>query len=461
MRLNNHPSLRAKRSNLLVEWGLLAAGTLRGRREERPPRNTCTWRTLALAGSARECRCDGGSRLARGLILLGLMILLGSARPAAGQAGGEVTEAWADHRFGEEINFFARIRSSVPITDATVTFRSHDGIAQTRPLSVNADGTAVYRYDARLNLLPPFARIAYWFDVTLTDGTSFTSPAFEFIYTDNRFPWQERAEGALRVHWYDGDAAFGAAVLDTARRGLDSALSLAPLQPTGTIDIYVYATAADLQGALVLGGQSWVAGHASPELGVAMLSVAPGADQGIFLERQAPHELAHILLYQSLGPNYNRLPVWLVEGLATNAELYPNPDLEATLAAAVDSNSLLPLSELCAAFPPDTGRAFLAYAQSKSFVRFLLDNFGTTGLSALISAYADGMDCEQGARRALEQPLSQLETRWRESTLGENRSGVVAANLFPYLLVLGIVLFVPVWGAIGRIMERRKYARRK
>jgi hypothetical protein len=133
--------------------------------------------------------------------------------------------------------------------------------------------------------------------------------------------------------------------------------------------------------------------------------------------------------------------------------------MDATLAAAVDSNSLLPLSELCAAFPPDTGRAFLAYAQSKSFVRFLLDNFGTTGLSALTSAYADGMDCEEGARRALEQPLSQLEVRWRESALGENRSGVVAANLFPYLLVLALVLFVPVWGALGRILVRRKHAR--
>ena len=92
-------------------------------------------------------------------------------------------------------------------------------------------------------------------------------------------------------------------------------------------------------------------------------------------------------------------------------------------------------------------------------MRFLLDNYGTTGLSALISAYADGMDCEEGARRALEQPLSQLEVRWRESTLGENRSGVVATNLFPYLLVLGLILFVPVWGALGRIRERRKNAR--
>jgi hypothetical protein len=394
-------------------------------------------------------------------VLFGLAILFGSARPVSGQAGGEVVEARAEHRFGEEIQFFARIQSPIPIQNASVTFRTADGLAQTQPMSVNADGTAGYRYDARLNLLPPFARIVYWFDVTLSDGTSFTSGQFDFIYTDNRFNWQTLEDGALRVHWYEGDAAFGAAVLDAARRGTQAARALLPMESAGTIDVYVYASGMDLQSALELGGQSWVAGHASPELGVVMLSVTPGPEQSNALERQTPHELAHVLLYQSLGTGYNRLPVWLTEGLATNAELIPNADLDATLAAAVDSNALLPLSELCAAFPPDTGRAFLAYAESKSFVRFLLDNYGTTGLSALVSAYADGMDCEEGARRALEQPLSQLEVRWRESALGENRSGVVAMNLFPYLLVLGLVLFVPVWGAVNRLIERRRNARRQ
>lgn len=393
-------------------------------------------------------------------ILFGLAILFGSARPVSGQGGGEVVEARAEHRFGEEIRFFARIQSPIPIQNASVTFRTADGIAQTQPLTVNVDGTADYRYDARLNLLPPFARIVYWFDVTLSDGTRFTSGQFDFIYTDNRFAWQSLEDGGLRVHWYEGDAVFGAAVLDAARRGAEAARALVPMEFTGTVDVYVYANTTDLQSALDLGGQVWVEGHASPELGVVMLSVTPGPEQSNTLERQTPHELTHVLMYQSLGAGYSRLPVWLTEGMAKNAELIPNPDLDAVLAAAVDSNSLLPLSELCAAFPPDTGRAFLAYAESKSFVRFLLDNYGTTGLSALISAYADGLDCEEGARRALEQPLSQLEVRWRESTLGENRSGVVAVNLFPYLLVLGLVLFVPVWGAINRLIERRRNARR-
>jgi len=152
--------------------------------------------------------------------------------------------------------------------------------------------------------------------------------------------------------------------------------------------------------------------------------------------------------------------VWLREGMASNAENYPNPDFDATLLAAVDANALLPLSEMCVSFPLDTGSAFLAYAEAKSFVRFLIDRFGTAGLSSLISAYADGMDCEQGANRSLKQPLSQLEVIWRESALGENRGGVAAANLLPYFIVLGLAMFIPLWGWASRALERRKLARR-
>ena len=394
-------------------------------------------------------------------LLLGLMILFGTARQARAQSGIDVTDVRVEYRFGEQINFLARIQAPLPVQSATVTFREPDGLVQTRPLTVNPDGTAGYRYDASLHALAPFTPIVFWFNVMLTDGTAIESGTYNFNYADNRFPWQVREEGMLRVHWYNGDPAFGDAVLNMGQRGLQSVTNLIPVDVTAPIDIWVYSDSADLQGALVLGGQSWVAGHASPEIGVAMVSVKPGLEQSIELERQVPHELAHILLFRRIGADYARLPAWLTEGMATMAELYPNPDYASSLKIAADTNSLLPLTDLCASFPPDTANAFLAYAESESFTRYIVDNYGTTGLSALASAYADGLDCEQGARQALNLSLSQLEVRWRESTLGENRSGVIAYNLFPYLILLGLVLLVPVWGAFGRIRERMKNARAK
>jgi hypothetical protein len=115
--------------------------------------------------------------------------------------------------------------------------------------------------------------------------------------------------------------------------------------------------------------------------------------------------------------------------------------------------------DLCDSFPPDSGRAFLAYAQSQSFTTYLRNTYGTTGLTSLVNAYVDGLSCELGTTRALSTPLSQLESHWRESVLGQNVAGVAARNLSPYLVLMILVLLVPIWGAIDILRARRKRER--
>jgi hypothetical protein len=140
------------------------------------------------------------------------------------------------------------------------------------------------------------------------------------------------------------------------------------------------------------------------------------------------------------------------------AELYPNPDYPSALTLASQHDSLLPFDALCASFPADSAGASLAYAESDSFVRYLRDTYGNTGLVALTRAYADGLDCELGATRAVGTPLSQLDARWRESALGQNVVGVAIRNLLPYLVMLGFVLIVPLWSAIASARGRRRNA---
>ena len=60
--------------------------------------------------------------------------------------------------------------------------------------------------------------------------------------------------------------------------------------------------------------KSWQGGHANPKLGVVMLAVTPGPGQSIEMETLIPHELAHVMLYRSVGEGYAVLPVWLSEG---------------------------------------------------------------------------------------------------------------------------------------------------
>src|SRR5690606_22636842 len=246
------------------------------------------------------------------------------------------------------------------------------------------------------------------------------------------------------------------AALDTAARGLLAMTEFIPISLSEPTQIYIYSNASDLQDTLMLGGMEWAGGHAHHELGIAMVAIAPGAGQSIEMETKIPHELAHLMLFRALGAQYERQPAWLIEGIASTMELYPNPEYARALNIASENNYLIPILDLCASLPADTGSAFLAYAQSQSFVTYIRDSFGSSGLARLISAYSDGFNCELGATQALGTPLSQLDLRWRETVLGQNVAGVALRNLLPFLLLLAFVLLVPVWGAIDLLLLRRK-----
>ncbi|HEY9153042.1 MAG TPA: peptidase MA family metallohydrolase [Anaerolineales bacterium] len=394
------------------------------------------------------------------LFLLLALISLGFTNLPQEQFGFSATNVNISYQFGQQITFLARLTSSVPIQQAYLSFREvNEQTTRLVPLTINADGSTSYQYDASQHLIPPFAMIEWSYQATLTNNHSVTSGPFYFRYADNRFTWKDLGDGSVTVHWYNGDSVFGQTALDAARTGLQNISQTVPTSLNSPVDVYIYSTFDDLLSALTLGGRQWEAGHADPSIGVGMLAVTPGDTQSIDLQRLVPHELTHIMLYRSLGDGFNRLPTWLEEGIASMEELYPNPDYASALEAASKDNSLLPFEDLCASFPADSGRAYLAFAESQSFVRFLRDTYGNTGIVALTKAYADGLDCDLGATRAVGVPLNQLDTRWRETVLGQNVIGVASRNLLPYLIILALTLVVPVWGAINAIMAGRKNAR--
>jgi len=160
------------------------------------------------------------------------------------------------------------------------------------------------------------------------------------------------------------------------------------------------------------------------------------------------------MLYRQVGAGYAHLPFWLNEGLATLAEINPSADYDRVLSAAGSRNSLIPLADLCASFPADSEQTFLAYAEARSFTTYLRDTYGSPGLLNLASVYAGGVDCENGIRSAFGTSLSQLESRWRESALGQNVWGVAFRNMLPYLCLLGLVLFIPF--LVGMNSTRKK-----
>ena len=167
----------------------------------------------------------------------------------------------------------------------------------------------------------------------------------------------------------------------------------------------------------------------------------------------------HIVLYHSTDLGYQNLPTWLNEGLASSVELYPSADYRVLLEDAVEKDGLLPISSLCYTFHRDASSALLSYAQAASFVNYIHQTYGTDGISRLISAYANGMDCEQGARKALGVGLQQLERNWQRDVLAQNVALASLQNLFPWLVILGAVLAAPVAMMFSRLRSARRVSK--
>jgi hypothetical protein len=320
----------------------------------------------------------------------------------------------ADYSFAQQITFHVTARSDADIRTAVVVFRARNGPESRNAATFTPGKTVDARYVQQLvgGVLPPFSTVTYWWELTDAAGHKLSTPPQSIEYLDNRFAWQDVAEGTLRVRYYAGDAANARSALDVARAALPRLNQelQAPLPPR--VDIYLYASLDELQSALLLAGRDWQGGQARPDLGVVLVAIPPGQGALAQMKRDIPHELTHLLVYQATGAGYTRVPRWLDEGLASANEELAQPAYQLALESALREGQLIPLETLCAPFSTDAGVAQLSYAESQSFIQFIRNNY-PGGIRKLLGAYTGGATCSGGVEQALGSTLDALEWKWR------------------------------------------------
>jgi hypothetical protein len=377
-----------------------------------------------------------------------LMLLMSAVHPAMAQVQIDVPEI-TSYTFGEQIDIRCPASMALPPGTASLLLKipgylEEKAIPASIQLVNEAESEIVGSYFPVGDELPAFSTMSYRCLFTNPAGQSTSSPSAEFQYIDNRFDWQALNGKQARIHWYQGDDSLASSVEGVISNFPQRVVEYLDLSLPEPVDIYLYADTESLQAALAQTGHNWVAGRAEPEKGVILVALPPGPDQQILAEQRIPHEMMHIALFLTLGDNYFNLPAWLNEGLASVAEQYPNAEYPALVKTAYQETGLPSMSSLCPGFPSEASTAVLAYAQSTLFTRFILERYGKEGMKALVSTYASGQDCENGAATALGMPLSELEQTWRDTTFGERLSSESQANDFlPWIAVILATLGVP------------------
>ncbi len=353
-----------------------------------------------------------------------LAVMVASLFPFSTQAQQsiEILEQHADYLFDRWLHFTVRFNSPEKIEEGFV-FYQLPGFEQ--PLVYEGKLGSDQSLDAVITLTgenkpTPFTEITYWYRFSTDHNEILESPRFSLYYQDNRYTWQTAEQIPFTLHWHNGDTQFAAAILDAAELGSQRAKELVPLSNPDPVTVWVYDNITDVQLVADQAGFAWQAGHTDPAAGLILLSLPPGPQQSLEIQRQVPHEVAHLMLYQALGAErYKRLPIWLVEGLASNAEIYSDPARTELLDLANSGGTLLPFFSLCEAFPQDSASARLAYAQATSFIDYLFSRYGKAGLGTLVDAYAENGDCLNAPTASFGTDLIGLESDWRASLADE------------------------------------------
>ena len=279
----------------------------------------------------------------------------------------------------------------------------------------------------------------------MVDGAITTTEPTTYYYFDDRFTWRSINTEEFTIFWYQNEPELGEKILGIAYEGLAKIDYFIDIPNPQGLKIYVYSDPADLQETLVYAGDivSQIAGHAKPSNDTILISLTSREDDLVELRRQVPHEMLHILLYQKLGSSYTDLPPWLNEGLATFAELSPNPDYQTLLSEAHDKSNIIPIEDLCEPFPIDETNFQLAYAEASIFTEFLYNKYGREVMESFIQTSARDRNCEIAVQSTFDKSLHELEEEWRSTDFSDNDSTKINENTLAFIFLLCIAFIVP------------------
>lgn len=353
----------------------------------------------------------------RGFLALSLLLLLLPGPAAAQEPPIRIVSERMENRFPVELLFHIEVEGQAAnIARIKLFYQMRGAGSETQVPLEFTPGRRVessYRWYTEHLTIPPGAPILYRWEIRDAAGNVFRTEERTFYYDDVRFDWQTRSDESLSVFWYAGGEAFGEALYEKARSSLTALEEGLGARLDFPIRVVVYGNDEDFRSAFPR-MNDWVGGRAFPAMGLTVQIIAP--DDHDYLASVVPHEIAHLLFFQLTDNPYVIPPSWLDEGLAVYSEGPTNPLYDRIVARAAAEGTLLPMEFIVGGFPADYERALLAYAQSYSLVKFLIEQYGEEKLGEYLRSFKNAgirFDEEEAFREVYGVPFDAFLEAWR------------------------------------------------
>ena len=366
------------------------------------------------------------------LLVLGLVLALGWSALAAGPAMPRppadlnITANTAEVSFPAEVHFrlvasdpastIERVQLFYSVDDSPVL---QEATPEFRPgRTVEAEFHWMVR-----QLLVPGSEISYYWRVQTASGNHWTTEPQRINYDDTRFNWRQARDGFVAVYSYGSGEAASQGLVKEARDVLDLMQQEYGLVLEKEVKVFVYADEQDYRSAF-------------GPLQVSSTAVTVGTDRIFMLLALLPeensqairHEVLHAVFLQRTENAFNRAPRWLTEGFSlflSGEEI--SPENIGFLRQLDSEGQLFSLRSLNAGFPSTDRERTIAYLESYSALRYIIEEFGTEKLKALLAAISEGNATDDAFVQALGVTVGELDERWRESLRRGEQAGPTTA----------------------------------
>ncbi|MFC1995231.1 peptidase MA family metallohydrolase [Chloroflexota bacterium] len=349
------------------------------------------------------------------LIICLLLVVLSPGLTQA-SSGLAVLSSSAEVDFPTRLDFNLSVKSDVDITD----IRLHYQVDRMKHAQVTSEVYIEFMPDVAVEVewiwdmrktggLPPGSSVEYWWTVADAKGDKVETKSVQIQIVDNRYSWQSLMQGKVTLYWYEGDDSFTHALMMTTQQALVRLARDTGAEPEKPVEIYIYANARDLRGSMIF-PQEWTGGVAFTRYGIIAIGIAPNSlGWGI---RAIAHELTHLVIHQMTFNPYGDLPTWLDEGLAMYAEGKLEPLFSNLLDGAVAEGNLISVRSLASPFSAYAEESSLAYAQSYSLVKFLIDGYGQRKMFELLNIFKQGSGYDEALVEVYSFDMDGLNALW-------------------------------------------------
>lgn len=353
-----------------------------------------------------------------GLILLAALVALIAGAAWAAAAGIEVVKETHENRFPDSLVFTIQARGDAPIQEATLLYTvtggavkgTNRGVPEFQP---GTEISATVKIETgNKKYLPPGTGITYWWELKDAAGNTLKTESQTFSYDDQRFKWESLEKGGITLYWYSGGRDRAEKILNAALNAVNRLSKEADVQYNQPMKIWVYRTKSEMDPALPQNSPTYQ--EQTVTLGVRLSSdvMALLGDHPEVLDTVA-HETSHMVINQAIENPFGQLPTWLGEGLAMYAQGDLPPGHKRELEAAKRADQLYSPKTLTS-YVGDPSKVNLFYAQSYSFVDFLIKEFGREKMNQLLQVYKRGTTDNRALEEVYGFNLDGLDQRWRE-----------------------------------------------